>query len=79
MNIINAIVSQFQQLSIVITQLSNEEYNTSSDVLSRATIGQHIRQSLNIFYSSIKATIRAWLIMTHDRAKKKWKETSLLH
>lgn len=49
MNIINSIVSQLQQLSIVITQLSNEEYNTSSDVLSRATIGQHIRHILEHF------------------------------
>ncbi len=55
MNIINSIVLQLRQLSIVIRQLSQEEYNMSSIVLSQATIGQHTRHILEHFLQLVNS------------------------
>ena len=55
MHIINSIVVQLKQLSIVIRQLSKEEYNMPSIVLSQATIGQHTRHSLEHFLQLVNS------------------------
>jgi hypothetical protein len=55
MHIINSIVLQLQQLSIVIRQLSQEEYNMSSIVLSQATIGQHTRHIIEHFLQLVNS------------------------
>ena len=58
MFIIDSIASQFHQLSVVIEQLSAEEYKMPIDALSNATIGKHTRHiiehflQLNVGYTS---------------------------
>lgn len=49
MRIITSIVEQLQQLSIVIRQLSKEEFNMPLLILSKATIGQHTRHIIEHF------------------------------
>mgnify|MGYP003578845093 CR=1 FL=1 len=39
----------FVQLSETLNQLSNEEYSRSSNILMRATIGQHVRHIIELF------------------------------
>jgi hypothetical protein len=39
----------FVQLSETLNQLSNEEYSRSSNILMKATIGQHVRHIIELF------------------------------
>lgn len=39
----------FIQLSETLNQLSNEEYSRSSNILMKATIGQHVRHIIELF------------------------------
>ena len=39
----------FVQLSETLNQLSQEEYSRSSDILMKATIGQHVRHIIELF------------------------------
>jgi hypothetical protein len=49
MHIINSIVLQLRQLSLVIRQLSQEEYKMPLILLSHSTIGQHTRHIIEHF------------------------------
>jgi hypothetical protein len=49
MKIQNAIQNVFVQLSASISQLSDAEYMTPSNVLFNATIGQHVRHVIELF------------------------------
>lgn len=49
MQLQNAIQNVFAQLSETIKQLTDEQYNRSSQTLSNATIGQHTRHIIEMF------------------------------
>lgn len=49
MHLREPILNLLEQLQLVITQLSDQQYTTPSPLLSNATIGQHIRHIIEFF------------------------------
>lgn len=56
-----AILQLFIQLEAVLEQLSDEEYNTSIEALSRATIGQHFRHVIECYQELEKGYHRGFV------------------
>ncbi|MBN9382453.1 MAG: hypothetical protein J0H74_16915 [Chitinophagaceae bacterium] len=61
MQVKNAILHLFLQLENLLEQLSDEQYNTSVEALSRATIGQHFRHVIECYQELEKGYHRGFV------------------
>ena len=63
MQLLQNVQQVFVQLSDSIEQLTNEQYTARIPLLSDATIGQHVRHTVELFICLEKDMNRDWSIM----------------